>query len=60
MINLRLNSKQANSHVIDNLYGANFHRFVEMDGNAHSIEIAVELGISLGDVKKLKEKLNRS
>ncbi|MCT2537663.1 hypothetical protein NC661_01790 [Aquibacillus koreensis] len=57
---MRLHPKQAGNNAIDHLYGANFHRFVEMESSVDSMEIAQELGLSLGDVKKLKEKLKRS
>ncbi|WP_186576506.1 hypothetical protein [Aquibacillus kalidii] len=57
---MRLNQKLAGSHAIHQLYGTNFHRFVEMEGSHNSMEIAEELGVTLGDVKKLKEKLNRA
>ncbi|WP_226037003.1 hypothetical protein [Aquibacillus saliphilus] len=57
---MRINHKQAGTHTMKDIYGANLHRFMELENSANSIEIAEELGVSLRDVKKLKEKLNRS
>lgn len=42
------------------VYGVNFHRFLELEGNANHMEIAEELGISLGEVKTLKKKIIRT
>ncbi|WP_407269553.1 hypothetical protein [Radiobacillus sp. PE A8.2] len=60
MKRMRTNEKQAGVQANEHMIGANFHRFMELEGNTHSLEIAQELGLSLGDVKKLKRKLNRS
>ncbi|GGM30850.1 hypothetical protein GCM10011351_16170 [Paraliobacillus quinghaiensis] len=57
---MRINNKQLNTQGTASIFGANFHRFVELESFSNSLEIAEELGISLHDVKKLKEKLNRS
>lgn len=57
---MRVNQKQAGAQGIGNFYGTNFHKFVEMESRSNGIEIAEELGISLGEVKKLKEKLKRA
>ncbi|WP_170287605.1 hypothetical protein [Aquibacillus halophilus] len=57
---MRLNNKQASTHTMKDIYGVNLHKFMEIEGNSNSIEIAEEFGVSLREVKKLKEKLNRS
>ncbi|MEN1969296.1 hypothetical protein WMZ97_14620 [Lentibacillus sp. N15] len=42
------------------IYGINFHRFMELEGNTNHMEIAQELGITLGEVKMLKKKIIRA
>jgi len=42
------------------VYGVDFHRFLELEGIANHMEIAEELGISLGEVKTLKQKIIRT
>ncbi|WP_110111450.1 RNA polymerase subunit sigma-70 [Bacillus sp. CGMCC 1.16541] len=42
------------------LFGVNFHDFVEKETEASSIELASEFGLSLRDVQKLRKHLNRS
>lgn len=42
------------------VFGVNFHRFLEMEGSANHMEIAEELGISIGEVKALKKKVTRT
>ncbi|WP_209365083.1 hypothetical protein [Sediminibacillus dalangtanensis] len=58
---MRYNQKQSDMQSAGpSIFGADFHRFMEIEGQLNRIEIAEDLGISLGDVKKLKEKLNRA
>ncbi|MDC3415628.1 hypothetical protein [Aquibacillus salsiterrae] len=57
---MRYNEKHPYGQVDQFIYGVDFHRFTELEGKSNSMEIAEELGVSLRDVKKLKEKLNRS
>lgn len=42
------------------IFGINFHRFIELEENASHMEIAHELGISLGEVRMLKNQMNRT
>ncbi|MFC0299847.1 hypothetical protein ACFFIS_03270 [Virgibacillus soli] len=42
------------------IFGVNFHRFIELEENASHMEIAHELGISLGEVRMLKNQMNRT
>ncbi|MFD2446178.1 hypothetical protein ACFSO7_19650 [Bacillus sp. CGMCC 1.16607] len=42
------------------LYGVDFHDFIQKEANANTFELASEFGLTLGDVKKLKKKLERS
>ncbi|SDK51957.1 hypothetical protein [Sediminibacillus albus] len=58
---MRYNQKQADMQSVSkSIFGANYHKFMEIEGQLNRMEIAEELGISLMDVKKLKEKLNRA
>ncbi|UFT97881.1 hypothetical protein KO561_11745 [Radiobacillus kanasensis] len=57
---MRANRKETIAKEANDIYGVNFHRFMEVEGQLNGMEIAEEFGISLGEVKKLKEKLNRS
>jgi hypothetical protein len=56
---LRMNEKQWNSNNSRDIFGVNLHRFSEIQESGH-MEIAQELGISLGEVKALKKKINRA
>ncbi|MFB1051628.1 hypothetical protein [Paraliobacillus sp. JSM ZJ581] len=42
------------------LFGIDFQQYVLLEVEQHNLEISEELGISLKDVHKLKEKLKRS
>lgn len=42
------------------LFGVDFHDFIQKEQHASSIELASEFGISLRDVRKLREQLRRS
>ncbi len=42
------------------IFGVNFHDFVEKDPHLTRMEMAQEFGMSLKDVKKLKESMNRA
>ncbi|MFD2759519.1 hypothetical protein [Lentibacillus juripiscarius] len=57
---MRVQDKQWSAAVNKDIYGADFHRFMEMEDQFHHMEIAEELGITLGEVKRLKKKINRT
>ncbi|MFD2630947.1 hypothetical protein [Oceanobacillus kapialis] len=57
---MRANDKQWVTNHNKELFGVNLHHFMEMEGHANHMELAQEFGISLGEVKKLKKKLNRA
>lgn len=57
---MRLHEKQWNSMRNMDVQDVNFHRFMELEGHANHMEIAEELGVSLGEVKMLKKKMNRA
>lgn len=57
---MRFQEKHWNSNMSKDIYGANFHRFTEVEDQFNHMEIAEELGISLGEVKKLKKKITRT
>lgn len=42
------------------VFGVNFHDFMEKDPHLSRMEMAQEFGVSLKDVKKLKESLDRA
>lgn len=42
------------------LFGVDLHDFIQMEANSNTYELASEFGLTLGDVKKLKKKLERS
>ncbi|MBY0154377.1 hypothetical protein [Cytobacillus oceanisediminis] len=42
------------------LFGVDFHDFIQREQNSNMIELASEFGLSLKDVRKLKKKLERS
>jgi hypothetical protein len=57
---LRTNDKQWNAGNNKEIFGVNLHRFVEIEADSSHMEIAQELGITLGEVKTLKKKITRS
>ncbi|GLB58326.1 hypothetical protein NCCP133_04590 [Cytobacillus sp. NCCP-133] len=42
------------------LFGVDFHDFIQKEQNSNMIELASEFGLTLRDVRKLKKKLERS
>jgi hypothetical protein len=42
------------------LFGVDFHDFIQKQQQANTFELASEFGLSLMDVKKLKKHLERS
>ncbi|XXM73616.1 RNA polymerase subunit sigma-70 [Lysinibacillus sphaericus] len=42
------------------LFGLDFHHFVEREKDAVNVELASEFGLSLREVKLLKKKMERS
>ncbi|MCA1025358.1 hypothetical protein [Cytobacillus kochii] len=42
------------------LFGVDFHDFIQAEGDATMVELASEFGISLQDVRKLKKKISRT
>lgn len=59
-ISMRVNEKQWQSTINKEINGVNFHRFMELEGQCNSMEMAQELGITLGEVKMLKKKITRT
>lgn len=57
---MRMQDKHWNANQNQSILGVNFHRFLEMEGSANHMEIAEELGISLGEVKELKKRIIRT
>lgn len=42
------------------VFGVDFHDFIQKENNSTSVELATEFGLTLGDVRKLKKQLHRS
>lgn len=57
---MRVNEKQWQSTIQQQLNGVDFHRFMEIEGESSPLEIAQEFGITLGEVKRLKRKVTRT
>ncbi|WP_337019386.1 hypothetical protein [Oceanobacillus massiliensis] len=57
---MRMNDKQWNAATQKDIFTADLHQFMELEGQGNYLEIASELGISIGEVKLLKKKLSRS
>lgn len=57
---MRYGEKQWEAHQSKDIYGVDFHQFVKLEEGSSHMEIAQELGISLGEVKMLKKKIIRT
>ncbi|WP_187695390.1 hypothetical protein [Oceanobacillus piezotolerans] len=57
---MRVHVKQWSARNSNDIFGVNFHRFTEIESHANHLEIAEELGISIGEVRTLKKKLDRA
>lgn len=57
---MRTHRNHWKAYINKSVFGIDFHRFVELEMTSNHIEIAEELGISLGEVNALKKKLSRT
>jgi len=57
---MRSHEKQSASNNNKEVFGVNLHKFIEMEEHTNSMEIAQEFGLSIGEVNKLKKKINRT
>ncbi len=58
---MRASDKNLMTNNSDNqLFGVNFHHFVEREKDAVNVELASEFGLNLREVRMLKKKLERS
>ena len=58
---MRLGEKGMSEQSGENqLFGVDFHDFIQKEKNSNMIELASEFGLSLRDVRKLKKRLERS
>ncbi|MFB6468026.1 hypothetical protein ACE38V_14665 [Cytobacillus sp. Hz8] len=58
---MRFSEKGMTSQAGENqLFGVDFHDFIQKEQNANMVELASEFGISIKDVQKLKKQLGRS
>lgn len=60
MKKMRIQQNQWNAYVNKDIFGVDFHRFLELAESSNHMEIAEELGISIGEVKALKKKVIRT
>lgn len=49
-----------NANGDNQLFGVDFHQFLEREKDALNVELASEFGLSLREVKLLKKKMERS
>ncbi|WP_322445398.1 hypothetical protein [Robertmurraya mangrovi] len=58
---MRFSEKGTSIQGGDNqLFGVDFHDFIQKEQNLGMVELASEFGLSIGDVRKLKKKLERN
>jgi len=57
---LRIQEKHWTANRSKDVFGVDFHQFLELEGTANHMEIAEELGISIGEVNTLKKKVIRT
>lgn len=60
---MKMRANEKNRLVSDGsnqIFGTNLHEFIQKENQVSSMELASEFGLSLGDVKLLKKKLERS
>ncbi|GAB3802142.1 hypothetical protein [Virgibacillus kimchii] len=57
---MRSQEKQWSSINNKEVFGVNLHKFMEMEEYANHLEMAQEFGLSIGEVNKLKKKINRT
>jgi len=61
VIGMRSSDKGMNIQSMNGqLFGVDFHDFIEKEQHASSIELASEFGLTMSDVRKLKKLLGRS
>ncbi|MGD7056402.1 RNA polymerase subunit sigma-70 [Rossellomorea aquimaris] len=61
MMELRSSEKGfMNANGDNQLFGVDFHQFLEREKDALNVELASEFGLSLKEVKLLKKKMERS
>lgn len=57
---MRINDRQEITINNKDFHDVNLHRFMELHENSTHLEIAMELGVSIREVKQLKKKINRA
>ena len=58
---MRLSHKGMTVHAGENqLFGMDFHDFIQSEQHNTTFELASEFGLTIGDVRKLKKHLERS
>ncbi|WP_180954268.1 hypothetical protein [Bacillus sp. M6-12] len=58
---MRFSEKGNTSHSgRHDLFGVDFHDFIQKEQSSNMVELASEFGLNLRDVRKLKQRLERS
>lgn len=58
---MRMNEKGFISHDVQNqLFGVDFHDFIQMEQVATPVELASEFGLNLREVQKLRKHLSKT
>ena len=58
---MRLSNKGMTVHAGENqLFGMDFHDFIQKDQNVCLTEMAAEFGVSANDVRKVKKQMERN
>ncbi|WML45508.1 hypothetical protein [Neobacillus sp. PS3-40] len=58
---MRSSDKGMNIQSADSqIFGVDFHDFIQKEQNSNSYELASEFGLSMRDVRKLKKHMERS
>ncbi|WP_180955712.1 MULTISPECIES: hypothetical protein [Bacillus] len=58
---MRFSEKGLSAHSGENqLFGVDFHDFIEKEQNTSTFELASEFGLTIRDVRKLKKQMERS
>lgn len=55
-----MSEMQRKTSTNKDIHDVNFHRFMELHDHTNHMEMAMELGITLGEVNQLKKKVNRT
>lgn len=57
---MRVTDNHWHATINKELFQVNFHHFIELEEKYNCLEVAEELGISIGEVRLMKKKINRT